>query len=597
MMLRSKFLRKCLTGLLIFSLITGGALAANPKQIFSDVRKGHWAESVITRMSLKGIVKGYADGSYGVNRSVSRLETITMIIRTMGLENEAKDKKIPSTFKNPDAVSEWGKGYVAMGVIKGVISGNDLDSFRGNDYAKRYEVARFMGNAMGLESVASEHISDPLSYTDAADIPSDVRGYVALLKSKGIMTGNADGSFKPMQNLTRAELAVLIARLDEHLNKLPEKEIRGIVSQVKENSISLTSEDGTQMLTVSGDTYIFIDGKEAALKDITPGFKVMVIHEGLKALLVEAQNEGLSRLEGTIKEISQEGSNLVLNTSSGAVNLTISPDAVIKIDGSMSKIKNLEKGQKAQIQASGNIALIVEAENETTTFSGTVVSLSFYPDVTLTVKDKNGEELTYNINPGCVVKRNGSRVSIQAVITGDTVKLQLVNGQVALLDAESVDGEAEGTVKQIVVGNEITITISDVDGKERTFLVNDDTRIRRNDDPISLLDIKPGDYVELRLSSNVVTRMYVESKNTKEQITGEVISIDTGLNLLVIESKENEKRERYTVITDSNTNIVLADGRISSKLSNVKEGDRIVVVGKSQGYIITGTAILVLNTH
>lgn len=597
MMLRSKFLRKCITGLLILSLITGGALAANPKQIFSDVRKGHWAESVITRMSLKEIVKGYADGTYGVNRSVSRLETITMIMRTMGLENEAKNKKIPSTFKNPAAVSEWGKGYVAMGVIKGVISGNDLDSFRGNDYAKRYEVARFMGNAMGLESAASEHISDPLSYTDAADIPGDVRGYVALLKSKGIMTGNADGSFKPMQNLTRAELAVLIARLDEHLNKLPEKEIRGIVSQVKENSISLTSEDGTQMLTVSGNTYIFIDGKEAALKDVTPGFKVMVVHEGLKALLIEAQNEGLSLLEGTIKEISQEGSNLVLNTSSGAVNLTISPDAVIKIDGSVSKIKNLEKGQKAQIQASGNIALIVEVENETTTFSGTVVSLNFYPDVTLTVKDKNGVELSYNINPGCVVKRNGSRVSIQAVITGDKVKLQLVNGQVALLDAESVDGEAEGTVKQIVVGNEITITISDVDGKERTFLVNDDTRIRRNDDPISLLDVKPGDYVELRLSSNVVTRMYVESKNTKEQITGEVISIDTGLNLLVIETKENEKRERYTVITDSNTNIVLADGKISSKLSNVKEGDRIVVVGKSQGYIITGTAILVLNNH
>ena len=197
----------------------------------------------------------------------------------------------------------------------------------------------------------------------------------------------------------------------------------------------------------------------------------MVVHEGLKALLVEAQNEGLSRLEGTIKEISQEGSNLVLNTSSGAVNLTISPDAVIKIDGSVSKVKNLEKGQKAQIQASSNIALIVEVENETTTFSGTVVSLNFYPDVTLTVKDKNGVELTYNINPGCVVKRNGSRVSIQAVITGDKVKLQLVNGQVALLDAESVDGEAEGTVKQIVVSNEITITITDADGKGRTFLV------------------------------------------------------------------------------------------------------------------------------
>ena len=157
MMLWNNFFRKCITGLLIFSLITGGALAANPKQIFSDVRKGHWAESVITRMSLKGIVKGYADGTYGVNRSVSRLETITMIIRTMGLENEAKNKKIPSTFKNPAAVSEWGKGYVAMGVIKGVISGNDLDSFRGNDYAKRYEVARFMGNAMGQESAASEY--------------------------------------------------------------------------------------------------------------------------------------------------------------------------------------------------------------------------------------------------------------------------------------------------------------------------------------------------------------------------------------------------------------------------------------------------------
>jgi hypothetical protein len=95
----------------------------------------------------------------------------------MGLESQAEGKSIPLSFQDPDQIPSWAKGYVAMAVIQGVISGDDLVSFRGEELAKRYEVAEFIGKAMGLEGSAPNHRTDVLPFSDSADIPSSARGY------------------------------------------------------------------------------------------------------------------------------------------------------------------------------------------------------------------------------------------------------------------------------------------------------------------------------------------------------------------------------------------------------------------------------------
>ena len=90
-----------------------------------------------------GIVKGVTETSYAPDASVKRDEIITMMIRLMGLENDAKGKKLPATFPKAYTVPSWAVPYVAEAIDKNIITGKDFSDFRAEDAALRWEVAVF----------------------------------------------------------------------------------------------------------------------------------------------------------------------------------------------------------------------------------------------------------------------------------------------------------------------------------------------------------------------------------------------------------------------------------------------------------------------
>lgn len=65
---------------IIFAL-SGTALAANMIFTDQDQYAGSWFENATISMQQKGIIKGYADGSFGPNNSVSRAELVVMFDR------------------------------------------------------------------------------------------------------------------------------------------------------------------------------------------------------------------------------------------------------------------------------------------------------------------------------------------------------------------------------------------------------------------------------------------------------------------------------------------------------------------------------------
>ena len=290
-----------LTAVIIFFL-AGGTNAVAAEQIFSDVPSGYWAEQSIARMSVKGVITGYQDGTFGVYKPVTRLEMTAMIIRTMGWDSNASIEVIPGTFKDPAELPLWGKKYVAIGVNRGIISGEDLTDYRGLDFAKRYEVAQYIGKAMGMEDEAQALESERLTYTDAKDIPVGARGYVALLREQGLMTGNADGTFQPLQNVTRAEMAVLMAKLDRMMNRIDVNEIKGFVKEVGTNSLVITTGDGQGTIPLADDVYVFLEGKRSSLSDLLPWDSVTIIKDGLYGVSVET--ERIDELKGTVEEIT-----------------------------------------------------------------------------------------------------------------------------------------------------------------------------------------------------------------------------------------------------------------------------------------------------
>jgi serine protease AprX len=83
--------------------------------------------------------------------------------------------------------------------------------FRPYDSVDRLTAAVALVRAAGLRAQAEGQSTAPLAVLDALSIPSNLRGYVSLAISKGILTsGNC---FYPQRPLTRGELAHAMAAL------------------------------------------------------------------------------------------------------------------------------------------------------------------------------------------------------------------------------------------------------------------------------------------------------------------------------------------------------------------------------------------------
>lgn len=86
--------------------------------------------------------------------------------------------------------------------------------FRPDDYATRLTAAVAFVRAAGLQAEANAAQSQPLNLNDASDVPSNLRGYVAVALAHGFLTAD-NGNFRAQSALTRAELAHAIVAISK----------------------------------------------------------------------------------------------------------------------------------------------------------------------------------------------------------------------------------------------------------------------------------------------------------------------------------------------------------------------------------------------
>jgi len=90
---------------------------------------------------------------------------------------------------------------------EGILSGYEDGMFRPNQPVTREQVAKIISLALGLDI---ENLEDP-GFSDVKD--SDYfYAYIAALAGKGVLEGQADGSFVPKNNLTRAQMAKILSK-------------------------------------------------------------------------------------------------------------------------------------------------------------------------------------------------------------------------------------------------------------------------------------------------------------------------------------------------------------------------------------------------
>lgn len=216
MQIMIKPLNKSLASLLLLSMITptfaGQSAAANPANaaaqttpsiMFSDI-EGHWAEASIQAWGNKGMIRGYLDRTFKPNNEITRAEFINLVNRAFGYTEQGE-----VSFTDV-AESAWYYQAISIANAAGYLEGYRDQTIKPQQSITRQEAAQIIAELLDL---AADDIAGN-SFKDASKIAEGSKGAVGAVTAAGIITGYADGSFKPLQSISRAEaVAALVNAL------------------------------------------------------------------------------------------------------------------------------------------------------------------------------------------------------------------------------------------------------------------------------------------------------------------------------------------------------------------------------------------------
>ncbi|MEQ4482371.1 S-layer homology domain-containing protein [Cohnella silvisoli] len=178
---------------------------------FSDI-SGHWAEANIKKAVSGGIVKGYPDGTFKPNRTVTRAEFAVMLMNALKPQGEGA----ALTFTDTAKIGSWAQKAIAKAVQAGIIKGYEDGSFRPDAVITRAEMAAMIAAALGQTNQADA----TTGFADDKDIPTWAKASVAFVKQADIVQGKGNNQFAPGDNATRAEaVTVLLNMLAQKSNK------------------------------------------------------------------------------------------------------------------------------------------------------------------------------------------------------------------------------------------------------------------------------------------------------------------------------------------------------------------------------------------
>ncbi len=109
-----------------------------------------------------------------------------------------------------DISSSWAKDYIIEIYNAGITTGYPDGTYRPDEYVTRAQMAAFIARALNLE------VPQTCTYQPFTDVPANSSNwacpYIEAIKNAGITSGYPDGTYRPDEYVTRAQMAAFIAR-------------------------------------------------------------------------------------------------------------------------------------------------------------------------------------------------------------------------------------------------------------------------------------------------------------------------------------------------------------------------------------------------
>ncbi|SEN44526.1 fibronectin type III domain-containing protein [Paenibacillus sp. OK076] len=195
-------------------------------------------------LAEQNIIQGVSETRFEPRRPITRAEFTALIVRLMGVDTSADYQNAFQDVNDQD----WFAPEIEAAVSRGMVHGMGNGKFAPYALVTREQASKIIANV--IRKIKPEPATSRRAFTDQMDVSDWAKEEVEELAGMYMLTGYQDGSFRPLQHLSRSEAAALIFRLNKLIRIIEE-------NQTMEEENPTMDDKGT-----SSD----IDGKDNASK-------------------------------------------------------------------------------------------------------------------------------------------------------------------------------------------------------------------------------------------------------------------------------------------------------------------------------------------
>jgi small nuclear ribonucleoprotein (snRNP)-like protein/uncharacterized protein YuzE len=479
---------------------------------------------------LVGLREGFVvfDGaSLSPMKALTRLEAAIMMVKAAGLDAQGQARAGASLdFKDADKIPARLRGYVAIAVESGFVTGYEDGTFQPDQILTRAEWAALL---------------DRLDRQNGAPVTADGR------------------------------------------------QIKATVTAVSNSAVTVTTPvyPGGVTYKMAANAVIYSGGKEIALADIHADDQVIInLNNNRQVLLLtvtNAKRQVSGKIEAFISPSTSVTGSIRLSGNGTSRTYTVNNQTKVMLGGAAAAFADVRTGDQVTLKLDGAVVKELAIKAEAGTVVGTLQAVGFGSNTVLpsvTVRSANQAQATYRIADHAVIKAaNGTAITLGDLNLGDELTLKLDRDLVVAIQvkasapARTASGQVEAFVSATasVAG---AITIRD-NGVATTYTVTSGTEVLVAARKATFADVRIGDRVSLKLDGSRATQIAIKVETAT--VTGALVAVDPGTNLRLPTIELTSTNNGSTTYTVADHATVKAENGAALTLWDLHVGDQLTL--------------------
>ncbi len=179
----------------------------NGSSTFTDVNDTDWFSGAVKYVTEKGLFNGTGNGTFSPQGGMNRAMLVTVLWRLEGSPDAAGGASF-----NDVPSGMWYTTAVKWASENGIVNGVTADSFAPSSYVTREQIAAMLYRYAQYKGTDVSSTETLAAYSDAADISTWAQPAVKWAVAHGVISGMTDGTIRPQNTATRAQVATMLMR-------------------------------------------------------------------------------------------------------------------------------------------------------------------------------------------------------------------------------------------------------------------------------------------------------------------------------------------------------------------------------------------------